>query len=184
MFLGGIFMPNCPNCKEFYFGSPNVCPKCYYDFAKKKVIDPETAKRDQQLENERRQAEREQKLAEERQRQAERVAAERKRLAAEEAAKKRADDTRSLTLSQNPLYEYKTEFIKDDRSGMLDQSVLNSTLNRYAADGWKLHTIFVNESGKNMSSFGTGGVSIGTNSTVEVTVLVFERCVKPAEYTM
>lgn len=52
----------------------------------------------------------------------------------------------------------------------------------YAGDGWRLHSVVVNEAGKNASSTSMGGLTVGTNSTIDVTILIFERCIKPAEY--
>ena len=29
-------MPECPNCHGYYFGNPDQCPECAYDFKLKK----------------------------------------------------------------------------------------------------------------------------------------------------
>ena len=105
-------MPNCPNCNAFYFGSPEACPECHYNFAAKRVIQPNTVRPEQ--------------------------------IKAEIA---KAEVTKEKTLLQNPRYEYHTEFIADNALGRLDQSKLDEVLNKYADNGWKLHTIFVNETG-------------------------------------
>ena len=34
-------MATCPHCREVYFGNPDLCPKCYYDFAQKVVRKPQ-----------------------------------------------------------------------------------------------------------------------------------------------
>lgn len=85
------------------------------------------------------------------------------------------------TISKNPVYEYRTEYLMDDASGILNKRNLDSVLTRYAIDGWRLHTMVVNEAGKNSTTVGIGGISSGTNATMDVTILVFERCVKAGE---
>lgn len=80
-------------------------------------------------------------------------------------------------LQKLPLYEYDTVVVYDKRSGGADIEAINRTLMAYAKDSWKLHTAFTNEVGKNSSTVGYGGVSIGTNSTMDQTVLIFERMI-------
>lgn len=80
------------------------------------------------------------------------------------------------------MNEYRTEYLFDDASGELRKRDLDDVLERYAADGWRLHTMVVNEAGKNETTVGVGGFSSGVNATLDVTILVFERCIKPAEF--
>ena len=153
-------MPACPHCHQYYFGEPDSCPKCHYHFKERRVVVPEALKAKQIADNE----EKERKLKE----------------AQQLAIKER--DTKTLTLLQNAHYEYQTELLFDSEGGMVNKRQLDHLLNTYAKEGWKLHSVFVNEIGKNSHSSGFGGISIGTNETVDVTVLIFERCIKPAEY--
>ena len=85
-------------------------------------------------------------------------------------------------LLRNPLYEYCTEYLFDGDNGVLAKHELDDTLEKYARNGWKLHSIVLNEAGKNSSSVSNGLVSVGVNATMDVTILVFERCIKPAEF--
>lgn len=52
----------------------------------------------------------------------------------------------------------------------------------YAEKRWKLHTMVVNEIGKNSSAVGIAGIGTGVNATIDVTMMVFERCIEPAEF--
>lgn len=45
--------------------------------------------------------------------------------------------------------------------------------NNYAIRGWHLHSAFTNEVGKN--------AALGINATINQTILIFERCIKPEE---
>lgn len=149
-------MPACPHCQGYYFGNPDQCPKCYFHFQEKRVIKPEAI-----IERERR--EREQRAEEER-RELERAKKER--------------DIRALALLNSAHYEYTTVYLTDSRSGILDKRQLDETLQEHAAKGWRLHSVITNEAGKNASSISFGGVTSGTNATMDVTILIFERCIK------
>ena len=46
-------------------------------------------------------------------------------------------------------------------------------INNYAMNGWRLHSAFTNEVGKN--------AALGINATINQTVLIFERCIKTEE---
>lgn len=74
-------------------------------------------------------------------------------------------------------YEYRTEIISDTKYGSFDKREIDRVLSNYANDGWKLHSILTNELGKNTSSSSFGGISVGTNSTVDEILLVFERLI-------
>lgn len=149
-------MPECPHCHGYYFGNPTQCPKCFYDFKEKRVMKPEAV------------AEREKR---------ERELKEKKQQEELERAKKERD-MRALALLSSAHYEYATVYLSDSSSGFLDKNKLDSALQQYASEGWKLHSIITNEAGKNSSSISFGGVSAGTNSTIDITILIFERCIK------
>lgn len=79
-----------------------------------------------------------------------------------------------LQFPKNPLYEYAVECIKDsDVLGVLDIGLLEGTIMQYALNGWRLHTAFSSEIGKN--------ALLGINATVNQTILIFERCIKHAD---
>ena len=67
--------------------------------------------------------------------------------------------------------EYEVEIIRDDATGAINISQLSSVLRKYSNLGWKLKSVFTNELGKNSVSV----AGIGNNSTLEQTILVFER---------
>lgn len=75
-------------------------------------------------------------------------------------------------------YEYTALTICDDSNGYVNINNMLSQMNELALKGWKLVTAFSNELGKNTSSYGMGGFSSGTNSTIEQNILIFERKVK------
>ena len=149
-------MPDCPHCHGYYFGNPDQCPKCYYNFKEKRVIKPEAI------------AEREKRERE--------LKEEQHRRELERAKQER--DMRALALLNSAHYEYTTVYLADSRSGILDKNSLDTTLQQHAAQGWKLHSVITNEAGKNASSISFGGITSGTNSTMDITILIFERCIK------
>ncbi len=75
-------------------------------------------------------------------------------------------------------YEYKVLNICDDKNGNVNISEIYEKLNYLGRRGWQLKCAFSNELGKNSSSVGFGGISGGTNSTVEQNVLILERFIK------
>lgn len=160
-------MPECPHCHGYYFGNPDQCPECSYDFKLKKVISKEQL-RDLQIQ---RQQERDQ-----RRQQDEMIRQQEEKLQRKQAIQ--ANENRIQALEYNALYEYTTVYLTDSRSGILDKNSLDATLQEHAAQGWRLHSVVSNEVGKNVSSTSFGGVSMGTNSTIDVTILIFERCIK------
>ena len=185
-------MPECPHCHEYYFGNPNQCPKCYYDFKAKTIRKPNHViaqerifaqweiERDERLrreELERVERQRQEEIEREAQRKKEEIEKRNREIEQrnrELELAKQENDTRTLTLLMNPRYEYQTVSIKDTKDGILDKDLLQSTLMKYAMEGWRLHTIFSNELGKSVEPSFIGS----KNSTIEETILIFERCVK------
>lgn len=84
----------------------------------------------------------------------------------------------------NGYYEYKVLSLSDigglfrANSGRVDIATMTSVLNDMGLDGWHLVTAYSNELGKNAFSGGAGGVMLGTNSTVDENILIFERFVR------
>ena len=79
----------------------------------------------------------------------------------------------------NAKYEYAVESIPDNSDGSANTALIAAIISNYASKGWRLHKTMVNEIGRTSQSSGVGGFSTGTNATIEQTILVFERCVKP-----
>lgn len=100
----------------------------------------------------------------ERQRQEE---AARRRAAAAEAAARELAATKML----NDLYEYDIEIIANKSDGTVDSYSIRTAIAEHAKLGWRLHTMYSNEVGKNSSSY----MGSGTNATICQDVLVFER---------
>lgn len=72
---------------------------------------------------------------------------------------------------KNSMYEYKIETVMDSAVlGKFDQDNTQHIINNYAMNGWRLHTAFTNEVGKN--------AALGINATINQTILIFERCIK------
>ena len=74
-------------------------------------------------------------------------------------------------------YTYKIETIHDQEDGSIDTQILQNRINWNADQGWRLVSSFTNELGKNSSVGGYGGISIGTNATIDELVLIFEKTV-------
>lgn len=77
-------------------------------------------------------------------------------------------------LSQTDFYEYDVVTIVNENHGLVDTGKMINILNEYAKKGWKLHTVYSNELGKNAVSL----MGFGTNSTACEDVLIFERRIK------
>lgn len=75
----------------------------------------------------------------------------------------------SYAKAMDEIYEYDVVTIAND--GGVNVELLRRTLERHAKDGWRLHTIYSNELGKNSHSTYTAVV----NSTASQDVLIFER---------
>lgn len=80
--------------------------------------------------------------------------------------------------AKNDLYEYSVETLRDERTGCINVQHLQKLLDDYASKGWRLKTTLINELGKNRTSVGYGGISVGTNATVDETILIFERKIR------
>lgn len=80
----------------------------------------------------------------------------------------------SYALNTVGLYEYDVVTILNKEHGLVDKEQMNRILQAHAADGWRLHTIYSNELGKNAISL----LGLGTNLTACEDVLIFERKLK------
>lgn len=69
------------------------------------------------------------------------------------------------------FYEYDVVTIINENHGTIDKQEMMKILSEHAKKGWKLHTIYSNELGKNA----LGILGLGVNSTACEDVLIFER---------
>ena len=72
------------------------------------------------------------------------------------------------------FYEYDVVTILNENHGQVNKAKMKQILCEYARKGWKLHTLYSNELGKNAIAF----LGLGVNSTACEDVLVFERRVE------
>lgn len=107
------------------------------------------------------------------------MAAEKQRLLVEMAALQQARDQELK--KRNPIYEYATEFVYDSNNGSPSKVEITNLLNDYACRGWHLHSLVVNEIGRDTNSIHDDGNFSGNNATLCVNILVFERLISPAE---
>ena len=73
--------------------------------------------------------------------------------------------------SVNGYYEYDVVLIENTAIGSVNVDKLRETLSEYSSKGWKLHSIYSNELGKN--------ALLGINATASEDVLIFERKIEP-----
>lgn len=144
-------MRNCPNCNELVGDNVTTCFNCQYDFRLKMV--PSAQQRVQQ------QVE----------------------LARYERNEREKKAQKWAVIRKNAEYEYKTEIIQDRSDGTLNKDAINCCLEKYASDGWRLHSIFCNEIGKSASAISVVGFGFQVNATIDETIMVFERRVKEEE---
>ncbi|MBE5922720.1 MAG: DUF4177 domain-containing protein [Lachnospiraceae bacterium] len=79
--------------------------------------------------------------------------------------------------SFNEFYEYDVVTIINENHGTIDKEKMMKILSDHAKNGWKLHTIYSNELGKNALMI----LGFGMNSTACEDVLIFERRIQNFE---
>lgn len=79
--------------------------------------------------------------------------------------------------SFNEFYEYDVVTIINENHGTIDKQEMMRILSEHAKKGWKLHTIYSNELGKNAISV----LGLGVNATACEDVLIFERRIQELE---
>lgn len=89
----------------------------------------------------------------------------------EQAAKEREIKNVNYAKSFNEFYEYDVVTIINEDHGTIDKDKMMKILSDHAKNGWKLHTMYSNELGKNALMI----LEFGTNSTACEDVLIFER---------
>lgn len=83
------------------------------------------------------------------------------------ALKQRELDKINYAKSFKEYYEYDVVTIENKSTGEVKIDKLKSILTEYSSKGWKLHSIYSNELGKN--------ALLGLNATASEDVLIFER---------
>lgn len=163
-------LKECPNCHELIGETVEECFNCKYNFKLQRV---KTEEEEQQERAER----------QEKERQAQEI-----REKEQEKTVQKLKQSRELkqfhieNINKNALYEYHVELVPDLSTGVPNYQKISSLLNEYAEKRWRLHTMVVNEIGKNSSAVGIAGFSAGVNATVDITMMVFERCIEPAKF--
>lgn len=152
-------MKECPNCKELVGDDVDVCFNCGYSYIYKRVLSQSERKISQQNEQ--------QKINNE-------IAAYERKIKEEQGMRERA----KIQIDKNPLYEYKFIVSLDKNDGRIDSNNIENILRTHSSNGWRLHTIFTNEIGKESTMGGFGGFSSSTNATRNEIVMVFERCIR------
>lgn len=69
------------------------------------------------------------------------------------------------------FYEYDVVTILNENHGQINKEKMKQILSSYSKNGWKLHTMYSNELGKNAVAF----LGLGVNATACEDVLIFER---------
>lgn len=156
-------MKTCPNCNELLGDSVNLCFNCNYSFEYNRVLTQSERKQQQEAAN---------KKIEEKIKQQQ----EEERIKIEEEKVKQEQKTKQLL--KNPQFEYHTVVINNLQNGGINQKQIQTTLNYWSENGWRLHSIFNNELGKTSSSVVIGFLGTNVNATIDQTVLIFERCIK------
>ena len=97
-----------------------------------------------------------------------------------EEEKKKAEVEHSrqeYAMSQLGLYEYDIETVINEDHGTVDKAKMRQIMNERARQGWRLHTMYSNELGKNALRI----LGFGLNTTACEDVMVFERKLKDEE---
>lgn len=71
-------------------------------------------------------------------------------------------------------YEYAIESISSSFLGETKKEEMLKVIQKYTNDGWRVHTIYSNELGKNAVSF----LGVGVNSTQSEDIIIFERSIQ------
>lgn len=91
---------------------------------------------------------------------------------------KRKEEAINKQLSKNPLFEYEIIVIEDLSSGQVDNKKIQQTLNEWSKKGWRLHSIYSSEIGRNSAAVSIVRLGVTINATINETVMIFERCIK------
>lgn len=87
------------------------------------------------------------------------------------------NDKSHYALSKHGLYEYDVQTSLNIHDGRVDTEAIKTILNTKAKQGWKLHTMYSNELGKNALTL----LNVNSNATVSEDVMIFERVLNPED---
>lgn len=142
-------MKSCPICGELVGDSAKSCFNCQYNFELKRKVTNEEAR----------------KLRE-------------KQAKKQENQKEQLKAQREQLLKNNSLFEYQVVIVNNLSTGEVNNLAIQTYLDSFSNQGWRLHSVFNNELGKTSSSVAVGFVGSSVNATIDQTVLIFERCVQ------
>lgn len=160
-------MKKCPKCNEWIGDNADVCFNCKYDFVTKRIVsDSIISQREKQ------------RIANARQIQEQRINSAKIKVEQQKETDYSFQVARDAELNAklqiNDIYEYAVVAIKDNSSGEVNVQSLQKELESRSKEGWRLVNTVTNELGVN----GVSVAGFSTNSTIEETVLIFERCIK------
>lgn len=142
-------MKKCPKCGELIGDNAVSCFNCFYDFAQKRVLSPDENKYQRE-----------------------------KEISDTYARIEELSKQKEIQLDKNPLYEYKVEILTDNSDGTISPTQIQGLLVQHSLQGWKLHSIVVNEIGKSSTSVLVNFLGVNVNATIDQTIMIFERCIK------
>lgn len=160
-------MKKCPKCNEWIGDNADVCFNCKYDFVTKRIVsDSIISQREKQ------------RIANARQIQEQRINSAKIKVEQQKEADYSFQVARDAELNAklqiNDIYEYAVVAIRDNSSGEVNVLSLQKELESRSKEGWRLVNTVTNELGVN----GVSVAGFSTNSTIEETILIFERCIK------
>ena len=88
--------------------------------------------------------------------------------------KQEEDQKQAYANSLGEFYEYNVITAVNTVDGRTDAEKMNRIIEEQARKGWRLHTVYSNELGKNAISL----LGIGINSTASEAVMIFERRIR------
>lgn len=86
-------------------------------------------------------------------------------------------EKQNFVFAQDELYEYDIVTILNENHGKINKGRMTEIIMSHARKGWKLHTVYSNELGKNALAV----IGLGLNSTACEDVLIFERKISKRE---
>jgi hypothetical protein len=170
-------MKTCPNCGELLGDNVTSCFKCRYDYNLKRVLTSEEnhamrENRDRVIEQKNRASENV-RIAEERNKIEQNALMEKRLLERQQSMNAAPVDVLLL----NDTYEYDVVPVTDRTNGAPSIYTMQKILSDHAREGWRLVSMVNNELGVNSTVVSAGSVAVGRNSTRDVTIMVFERCI-------
>lgn len=170
-------MKECPICHELIGDFADNCFNCQYSFVLGKI--PNQVERENIIKDQATKTEHEQNFQQHLQQ---------KRYADAQIRSKLQEEIQNIqknkndNLLKNPYYEYQTVQLSDTQNGYLPKEKLQKALDQYSQEGWRLHTMSTNVASTSSVGIAANHVGAAKSSTIEITTLVFERCIRPAQY--